>query len=375
MSNRINFPLNVALDTDGDPIAGAKLEFFESGTSTPLDTYTEETLTTANANPVIADSAGRFPDIFMQSKNYKVVLKDASDVTIDTWDPVGPPSVADFFQDIEGGLQATGSSNAYVVASNQGLGSLAAGTRITFIANHENTGAATLNVDSTGAKTIKKNHDVDLAAGDIEVDQIVDVAYKATEDVWQMLSPLGHVESGWETIQRQSASNSATIDFESLSPTVYEAYRLRMFGVRPDTDNQTLYLRVGTGATPTYQSANTDYNYTGQYVDPSTGTPTGIVSNATGNTDTHIVVFGEGQGAGNAADENSQAVIEFALVDNATFDQTFKISATSTQTGGLSVPWSVAGKYMAATAVTAIRVLFSGGNIAEGVFLLEGLRK
>ena len=81
-------PRTTALDSNGDPLSGAKLNFYTTGTSTPLDTYSDDALTTPNANPVVADSAGRFGEIFLQALEYKVVLTDADDVTIWTADPV-----------------------------------------------------------------------------------------------------------------------------------------------------------------------------------------------------------------------------------------------------------------------------------------------
>jgi hypothetical protein len=68
--------------------AGGKLLFYASGTSQPLDTFSNEGLTIANTNPVILNSAG-FPDvaIFLQNRPYKVVLKDSNDITITTVDP------------------------------------------------------------------------------------------------------------------------------------------------------------------------------------------------------------------------------------------------------------------------------------------------
>lgn len=69
------------------PSDGSQLFFYETGTSTPKDTYTDSAATTPNANPVIADSTGVFSDIFITG-TYKVVLKDKNDVQ--TWeaDPV-----------------------------------------------------------------------------------------------------------------------------------------------------------------------------------------------------------------------------------------------------------------------------------------------
>lgn len=69
------------------PSSGAKLFFYETGTSTPKDTYTDSAATIPNANPVIADSTGLFGDIWI-SGTYKVVLKDKNDVQIWEADPI-----------------------------------------------------------------------------------------------------------------------------------------------------------------------------------------------------------------------------------------------------------------------------------------------
>ena len=55
-------------------------------------------------------------------------------------------------------VAAGGSSNAYTADFTPDL-TLAAGLRLAFKANHENTGAATLNVDAAGAVAIKKHFD------------------------------------------------------------------------------------------------------------------------------------------------------------------------------------------------------------------------
>lgn len=88
-------PKTTALDLNGDVLSGAKLYFYDTGTSDPLPIYTTEAQSVEHSNPVIADSAGRFADIFLDaSETYKVVLKDSADVTIYTVDPVKPYSLA-----------------------------------------------------------------------------------------------------------------------------------------------------------------------------------------------------------------------------------------------------------------------------------------
>lgn len=88
MATRFSAPFVREVSDTGTPLSGAKLYFYASGTSTPQNTYSDAALTVANANPVTADSGGRFGDIFMVAGTYKVVLKTASGATVWTADPV-----------------------------------------------------------------------------------------------------------------------------------------------------------------------------------------------------------------------------------------------------------------------------------------------
>jgi hypothetical protein len=76
------------VDANGVPRAGARLYTYETGTNTPKPTFSDAGLTVPNANPVIADSSGTFPDIFFASGSYRVALHTAADAVIWTADPV-----------------------------------------------------------------------------------------------------------------------------------------------------------------------------------------------------------------------------------------------------------------------------------------------
>lgn len=86
---RFHLSREQVFDNAGAPLAGAKLFFYTTGTLTPLATYSNANLSTLNANPVVADSNGRFGDIFLQDQTYRVILKDTTEATtyFDT-DPV-----------------------------------------------------------------------------------------------------------------------------------------------------------------------------------------------------------------------------------------------------------------------------------------------
>lgn len=98
MTSRFIDPIPQYTNDAGEPLAGGKLYFYESGTTTFRDTYADAGLVTPNANPVVLDSAGRPPSIFLQG-NYKLVITDANDVQISSRDPVSGTSSAGEYSD------------------------------------------------------------------------------------------------------------------------------------------------------------------------------------------------------------------------------------------------------------------------------------
>lgn len=70
-------------DDNGNPLAGGKVFTYISGTSTPLETWSDPS-GTLNTNPVILDSRGEADIYLVVGKGYKFVVKSAADVTIET---------------------------------------------------------------------------------------------------------------------------------------------------------------------------------------------------------------------------------------------------------------------------------------------------
>lgn len=82
-------PRFTPVDGSGNVYAGAKLYFYLTGTTTPVDTYADSGLLTPNANPVVADANGLFASIYLDNSTvYKAVLKTSADVTVWTVDPL-----------------------------------------------------------------------------------------------------------------------------------------------------------------------------------------------------------------------------------------------------------------------------------------------
>lgn len=95
-------PVFTGLDNSGAIVPSGLLYTYASGTVTPLATYTNVGLTSANANPVVLDSAGR-ATIFLLPTSYKWVLKSADgNTTYWTRDSIGSVPSTDLDNDVAG---------------------------------------------------------------------------------------------------------------------------------------------------------------------------------------------------------------------------------------------------------------------------------
>jgi hypothetical protein len=157
-------PFFQQVDSNGAPLSGAKLYFYQTGTSTLLDTYTSSALTTPNANPVVADANGRWGPIYLgTSSDYKVILKDSSDVAIATEDPIfasgtsGRVVVEDvaYTASVSDRLIAYTTLTAARTVALPSAASFAAGTMLYVVDESGNaTASVTLSVSPSGSDTI-----------------------------------------------------------------------------------------------------------------------------------------------------------------------------------------------------------------------------
>lgn len=122
---------------------------------------------------------------------------------------------------------ATGSSNAYAIDLSPAPDAYGDGLIIFFKANHDNTGAATLNVNSLGAITLKKSIDEDLAEGDIQTGQIVCVAYDGTNF---------QVQSELKAASEHSSSRATMATAQSIPHATYT--KVQWNGETYDLKNQ-----------------------------------------------------------------------------------------------------------------------------------------
>lgn len=107
-------------DSDGDPLASGTLQTYAAGTTTPLETYSDSGLATANPTTITLNSAGRPAvsgsevTIFLLPRAYKWVLKNSSGTTIWTADNLQPPSSANLEFEAVAGEALTANDLCYL---------------------------------------------------------------------------------------------------------------------------------------------------------------------------------------------------------------------------------------------------------------------
>lgn len=77
-------------DANGNPLAGAKLYFYLANTTTKITIYQDSLAATPHQNPVVADSAGMFPPIFLAAGQalFKTELTTSAGSVIQTADGI-----------------------------------------------------------------------------------------------------------------------------------------------------------------------------------------------------------------------------------------------------------------------------------------------
>ena len=179
MAQRFYSPIPREFTNSGAIGAGWKYYFYTTGTTTPITTYSNVTLATPNANPVVADSNGRFSEIFVSDFSLvKAVLKDDLGNTIWTADPVNPSGSSSVTLNDLGvrptsywGLTA-GTAAAYTMVANPTISAYSNNQTFIFQAHIANSAAPTLAIDGLTALNLKKytgqGTKIAIQAGDLQ---------------------------------------------------------------------------------------------------------------------------------------------------------------------------------------------------------------
>lgn len=148
-------------------------------------------------------------------------------------------------------------------------------------------------------------------------------------------------------ISRQVASNSAALSWTGLDTTNYDSFELVFSNLLPATDSVSLYVQVGTGATPTWQTSG--------YLNISSA----MSIAASVRNSSNYGISGSCKIGNLASAKTKQSYAQYVHYDS---DNLVAVGGTSYH------------MYNSTTAVTALRILFSSGNISSGIASLYGRR-
>lgn len=165
-------------------------------------------------------------------------------------------------------------------------------------------------------------------------------------------------------ISTATASTSATIDF--TLPSGYKLFEIRCISVVPSTDNVGMWIRVSTDGGSTFLSGASDYAYQRSILSGTTysGTLTA--------TDSKIAIVDAGIGTGTGRYCNT-TITMFEPSIASMYKNIVAKQYVYRSDGAYNIR-EVNGVYLSNTAVNAIRILMSSGNIASGTFELWGYK-
>jgi hypothetical protein len=233
-------------DNNGAPLTGGLLYVYAAGTSTPVTTYTSREATANNTNPIVLDAAGRTPaEIWLDGGSfYKFVLKTSTFVQVGSYDNI--PAVNDVTT-VNNLLTVTG-TNTLTALGVPTIQTYTTGAQYTFVAQNNNTGAVTINIDALGAKSLTKAGSVPLSAGDIVATAAYIILYDGTRFQLMTRTSASQLVVG-TTAERPASPTTGMIRQNSTTgnPEWYDATTSQWLQFSQPAGYTVNYLVVGGG--------------------------------------------------------------------------------------------------------------------------------
>lgn len=196
----------------------------------------------------------------------------------------------------------------------------------------------------------------------------------AAPDAGNVFATMADVGGGGALVllEHHTASNSGTLDFTTFLSSTYDEYMIEVVGLKPATNATSLYMRMGTGGGPTYDSSNIYSTAAWRWVN---GGGNAITAN---DPATQIYIDG---GAGTDTLRNDDTYIwftgSFKLFNPApgTIYPSLFGHSQWINTSPASEMAQVQARYGSHTSITAVRFLMSSGNITSGDIRIYGIAK
>lgn len=177
----------------------------------------------------------------------------------------------------------------------------------------------------------------------------------------------GNVLAGATLISRQTAASSTTIDFATISNSLYDSYLVVGSGIKPTNDNVELFMRMSQGGV--FNSTPSNYQYA---VFRWTTSATGVSGAGVAGGGTAFSL-NSGEALGNSTNEE---ITFWMLIDNCA--QTTKLHRV--KWGSTYISFSPTplineggGEFTPTGAVDGFQFRMSTNTIASGIFSLYGL--
>lgn len=149
----------------------------------PISIYSDRNLTTTLSNPQRIGPDGRALNKIWIPGKYSMKVENNRKVQ-----KLNDLSLGEITQEGNTILTNVQGTNSITADAVQTISELSANQVYVFTAVNTNTGAVTLTIDLITTYPIKKRHDIDLQAGDIEANQVVAVIWNATDSVFELMT-------------------------------------------------------------------------------------------------------------------------------------------------------------------------------------------
>lgn len=169
-------------------------------------------------------------------------------------------------------------------------------------------------------------------------------------------------------VQKQTASNSATLDFTSCLSSTYNVYEFDADEIIPATNTVEFQVLVSTNGGSSWSNSTYTYDnveFAGDSASTAVASSTGTSSFQWGG--------GRGPGIGNAAGKSVTGALRLFNANSTASYKNFWGSITYTFTSSVMIGGFTTGQWQTTTAVNAVRFQFSSGNITSGTIRCYGL--
>jgi hypothetical protein len=176
----------------------------------------------------------------------------------------------------------------------------------------------------------------------------------------------GYVAPALVLLEQHTASASATLDFTTAISATYDDYRVEFVNIVPASSGAKLQMLVSTDGA-TYQASN--YSNTGSRTN---GTGVGVEA---GTAAASLSVTSATTGIATTAGTSVNGYLDLYAPGGANFKYILGNTNFVASADGTRILFSFTGAWEQTTAVTALRFLFSAGNITSGVIRIYGVAK